>query len=57
MSSRQKDGVVAIISGLVTAAAGVVAVVTPIDPVWLAPVIASVGAIMTIIFGVKVVNA
>jgi len=57
MDARTKDGIVAIISGAVTVLSGIVMIVTPIDPVWVAPLIASIGAIVTIIFGVKVIKA
>jgi len=57
MNPRTKDGIVAIISGAVTVLSGIVMIVTPIDPVWVAPLIASIGAIVTIIFGVKVIKA
>ncbi len=57
MNPRKKDGVVAIISGAVTVLAGIVAVVSPIDPAWLAPVVACIGAVVTVIFGVKVTKA
>ena len=54
MNTRQKDGIVAIISGLLTVTAGFVAVFSPVDPAWLAPVVASIGAVVTVIFGVKI---
>jgi uncharacterized membrane protein HdeD (DUF308 family) len=53
MSPRQKDGVIAVVSGAVTLISGILAIVLPVDPAWLAPLVACIGAVMTVIFGVK----
>ena len=53
MNPRQKDGVMAIISGAIMVLSGIVAIVFPVDPNWLPIVLAVVSAIVSAIFGVK----
>ena len=57
MTDRKRDGIIAIVSGAVTALSGVVMIAVPVDPVWVAPLTAVIGAVMTVLFGVKAVKA
>ena len=56
MTDRKRDGIVAIVSGAVTVLSGVVMIAVPVDPVWFAPLIAVIGAVMTVLFGVKAIK-
>ena len=57
MTDRKRDGIIAIVSGCVTVLSGVVMIAVPADPVWVAPMIAVIGAVMTVLFGVKFIKA
>jgi len=56
MTDRKKNGVIAIISGIVMAGSGIVAVVVPVDPTWLPIAVSIISAITGVIFGTKVVK-
>ena len=56
MNKRTIDGIVTIISGAVLILSGIVTIAYPVEPAWLPLTISIISAIVTVIFGAKLVK-